>query len=112
MLCGIEACLNFRPLAPLHDDLDSLDALTPGHFLTGSSLLAFPMQVDFENPCRITDRWKQITFCVLTFWKKLKEEYLVLFRTPNTSSVNWLLGRVLEIFPGKDQRVGVVNGVI
>lgn len=31
-LIQIEACLNSRPIAPLNDDPDSFDCLTPGHF--------------------------------------------------------------------------------
>ncbi|XP_063540783.1 uncharacterized protein LOC134749694 [Cydia strobilella] len=34
LLAQIEGCLNSRPLYPLNDDPDSLQPLTPGHFLT------------------------------------------------------------------------------
>lgn len=35
----IEACLNSHPLCPTSEDSQSLDMLTPGHFLTGAPLL-------------------------------------------------------------------------
>lgn len=38
LLCNIECILNSRPLAPLFDDPDNFDAITPGHFLVGSHL--------------------------------------------------------------------------
>ncbi len=42
VLCRIEACLNLRPLCPIIDDMESLDALMPGPFLIGNALLAPP----------------------------------------------------------------------
>ncbi|XP_066589337.1 uncharacterized protein [Prorops nasuta] len=33
LICRIEACLNSRPLSRLRDDTESLECLTPGHFL-------------------------------------------------------------------------------
>lgn len=36
----VEACVNSRPLCPLSDDVNSFDALTPGHFLIGDAILA------------------------------------------------------------------------
>jgi len=41
-LAQVEACLNSWPIAPLLDDPDDLAALTPGHFLVGTALLAVP----------------------------------------------------------------------
>ena len=35
ILTQIESCLNSRPLVPLQCDEDSIEALTPGHFLSG-----------------------------------------------------------------------------
>ncbi len=42
LLTQIEACLNSRPLVPLPNDDDGIEALTPGHFLIGKPLAAFP----------------------------------------------------------------------
>ena len=35
VLTQIEACLNSRPLVPLNNDDNGIEALTPGHFLIG-----------------------------------------------------------------------------
>ncbi|XP_029054184.1 uncharacterized protein LOC114881530 [Osmia bicornis bicornis] len=42
LLCRIEACLNARPLAPMYECIDDCQALTPGHFLIGTPLVAPP----------------------------------------------------------------------
>ena len=38
----VEGSLNARPLTPVSDDPDSLEALTPNHFLLGQHILTFP----------------------------------------------------------------------
>lgn len=48
VLCRVEGCLNSRPLCPLFDSIDSLDALSPNHFLTGQQFLPVP-DFDFTN---------------------------------------------------------------
>lgn len=129
-LCRIEACLNSRPLSPLHDDPDSLDVLTPGHFLTGGPILAIPHSVDHIETSCLTNRWKQVTRMVAAFWQQWSREYLhtlqarnkwsrphidlavgdlVIVKTPNVPPATWPLARVLETFPGKDGRVRVAK---
>ena len=42
ILAQVEACLNSRPLTPLPQPEDGIEVLTPGHFLIGRPLKAFP----------------------------------------------------------------------
>ena len=42
VLTQVEACLNSRPLCPLPDSDEGLEALTPDHFLIGRPLEALP----------------------------------------------------------------------
>ena len=42
LLTEIEVCLNRRPLIPLSNDDDGIEALMPGHFLVGKPLTALP----------------------------------------------------------------------
>ncbi|XP_039309100.1 uncharacterized protein LOC120358572 [Solenopsis invicta] len=46
ILCRIEACLNSRPIATVSENIDNYRALTPGHFLIGTPLLAVPESRD------------------------------------------------------------------
>lgn len=130
LTCKIECCLNSRPLYPLHDDPESFDTLTPGHFLVGSNLLAVP-DVSIVNiaDSRLS-RWQAIQKLHERFWKLWSTDYLtalqtktkwrttreslrandlVLLRNPIRPPTHWEMGRVVEIFPGKDGRVRVVR---
>jgi len=42
LLTQVETVLNSRPLCPLSDDPDDLQALTPAHFLIGGPLATIP----------------------------------------------------------------------
>ena len=130
LLCGIEACLNSRSLSPLHDDPESLDALTPEHFLIGSPILVPPKPIPASDPVGLTNRWKQVAQRVSNFWKRWQQEYLhtlqtrnkwirpessvaigdmVILKTPNAVPVSWPLARVIEVFPRKDNLVRVIK---
>ena len=41
-LAQIEACLNSRPMTPMPNPEEGIEALTPGHFLIGAPLEALP----------------------------------------------------------------------
>ncbi|XP_055910762.1 uncharacterized protein LOC129945124 [Eupeodes corollae] len=53
----IEACLNSRPLVPLHDDPEDKLALTPGDFLIGAPLIAVPEPRIDDIPINHQDFW-------------------------------------------------------
>ena len=56
-LAQIEACLNSRPLTPLPEVSDGIDALTPGHFLIGRPISSLPDQADSYRPMSLLRRW-------------------------------------------------------
>lgn len=62
LLTQIETYLNSRPLCPLTEDIEDLEYLTPGHFLTGGPLLAPPQEeqnfaeYDFRNSWRLVEQ--------------------------------------------------------
>ena len=48
-LSQIEACLNSRPLVDSVEDVDGIQALTPGHFLIGRPLEAIPIPLKLNQ---------------------------------------------------------------
>ena len=76
ILAQIEACLNSCPLAPLPDSDDVLQALTPGHFLTGAPLEALPDSTSSYQPLPLLRRWHLCQALVRDFWRCWSTEYL------------------------------------
>lgn len=139
LLTQIEACMNSRPLCPLSEDIEDLDYLSPGHFLTGGPTLSLPLNeaeemksVDLRNNWKLTElmykhywsRWSQEYLHMLqqrSKWQKAKENIakgqLVLIKEGNLPPSKWAMGRVVELHPGSDDLVRVVtlktkNGVL
>ncbi|XP_008182367.1 uncharacterized protein LOC103309231 [Acyrthosiphon pisum] len=129
----IEACLNSRPLTPLSTDPLDLSVLTPGHFLIGDSLVSLP-EPDISNVAQnLLSRWKKVQNLVQQIWRRWSVEYLsqlqerkkwdksrgpsvkvgsmVIVRDTNLPPLQWHLGRVIDVFPGKDGvvRVAMIN---
>lgn len=131
LVVQVEAVLNSRPLCPLSNDPNDLDALTPGHFLIGSSMLAMPDPDFSQVPRNRLSHWQLIEKLNQTFWKKWSSEYLnrlqqrpkwhkatanlkegdlVLVKPlENSWTLRWHLARIIKIHPGKDGIVRVVT---
>lgn len=131
LLIQIEAILNSRPLHPLSDDPNDIQALTPGHFLVGEPLI-LPLPFDLDNrPDTVGTRlWRERQKMIDHFWKRWQMEYLstlqerkkwrrekeniklgqlVLIKSENFPPTQWALGRVCKLLPGKD---GLVRTVV
>lgn len=74
-LCGVEACLNLRPLVPLSDDPENVSALTLD-FLIGTSLLAIPEQSLRDVPDNHLSCWQHTTQMREHFWRRWSQEYI------------------------------------
>ncbi|XP_048478217.1 uncharacterized protein LOC119693424 isoform X2 [Plutella xylostella] len=119
----IEAILNSRPLTPLSSDPSDLSFLSPSHFLIGRPLTSVPYpQVSDSNVHRL-DRFQRIEFLRQHFWKRYCAEYvtllqqktkwltstghlqvgsLVLVKDKTQPPLMWLMGRIVQLHPGKD----------
>ncbi|XP_037931336.1 uncharacterized protein LOC119666126 [Teleopsis dalmanni] len=84
LLNQIEAVLNSRPLCYISSEIDSIDVLTPGHFLIGRSILDEP-EAEVKNNISLVDRWKLLQKIKTDFWKKWKKEYVPSLQKRN----NW-----------------------
>lgn len=127
LLAQIEACLNSRPLYQMDN---TIMPLTPGHFLVGEPLISVP-DTNYEcQPVSLLTRWQVIQKMTQDFWHRWRSEYLntlqqrykwqvkvpepaigdvVIIKEDNLPPTKWLLGRVKQIHPGKDNLVRVVT---
>ncbi|XP_046801106.1 uncharacterized protein LOC124418529 [Lucilia cuprina] len=136
LLARIEGILNSRPISAMSEDPSDLTALTPGHFLTGKPIMAFPEPM--TEQIALVKRWEQLKALHHQFFLRWKEDYLKAlhkrYKWKNPSSnlkpgdlvvviddllppSEWRLGRILNTYKGSDDNVRVadvkiVNGVI
>ena len=129
LLIQIEACLNSRPLTPIADDDDGIEALTPGHFLIGKPLTALP-EVAPPESLSLLKRWQLCKALLRHFWKRWSAEYvtqlgrfnkwkhptrniqpgdLVVLHEDSPLSTKWPLARVIAVHPGRDNLVRVAT---
>lgn len=130
LCCKVEAILNSRPLTALSTDPAEADALTPGHFITGSPLTSLPEPQLPNQPVNRLRRWHMLQSFSQQIWKRWKTEYLhtlqsrskwtdnvptlkegdvVVIHDENSRPLTWNLGRITKLFTGKDGVCRVVQ---
>lgn len=129
LLARIEACLNSRPLIPLHDSFDDRLALSPADILTGRSFVAVPEPPVPDVPRNRLKQYQHVQYLHEQFWRKWNDEYLatlqarnkwqrpadnlqindiVVIRHENLPPTKWRLGRIIATHPGPD---GLIRNV-
>ncbi|XP_022162394.1 uncharacterized protein LOC111028156 [Myzus persicae] len=130
-LTRIEATLNSRPLSAMSNDPADFHALTPNHFLTLEPSTTIPDPDLSTLPISKMQRWRLLRDIHQHFWSQWKSDFintlqqrvkwtkdngalrqndLVLIKEP-TSSLQWRLGRIVQLHPGNDgiNRVATVK---
>lgn len=127
---GAEALINSRPLTYQTANVNDNIPLTPNHFLFGQvGGLFAPESVD-ELEYSPRKRWRRVQELVRHFWHRWMREWLpglnsrqkwqrensdlkvgtiVLVISSDSPRGHWPLGRVLDIYPGRDGHVRVVK---
>lgn len=130
LMCEVEFILNSRPLSPLSDDPDELDALTPNHLILGQAGSTLPPGLFDVNDGYSRRRWRQVQYLANLFWSRWRKEYmsnlhsrqkwlkkkknlktgdLVLLVEKDRPRNHWPLGRVVQTLPDHEGAVRVVR---
>lgn len=126
LVCECEAVMNNRPLTYVSEEPD-LRTLTPSMFIQDMPLIEVP-DLDQIERNHLVKRWKYVQNVREHLRKRFRKEYLgflrssfpkkqdnisigdvVLIGTDDKRRLHWLLGRVVELFPGKDGIVRLVR---
>ncbi|KAJ3661517.1 hypothetical protein Zmor_005911 [Zophobas morio] len=131
VLAQIEAVLNSRPLCPVSaDNPEDLSVLTPGHFLTIGPLVAVPDEPLEAMRLNRLNRWQLVQRSHQDFWHRWQQGYLhtlqrrnrwnsssnlpsvgalVVIKGDSVAPLQWQLGRIVVLHPGKDGIVRVAQ---
>jgi hypothetical protein len=130
LLVFVEAIVNSRPLTPVSDDPNDLEALTPAHFLIGISPIMLPEDDLTHLRINRLDRYQLIIRRQQDLWKRWQGKYItslqkrhkwnkeqnnlavgdmVLILDDQTPPLLWRIGRVKDVHPGSDGLVRVTT---
>lgn len=137
VLVEIESVVNSRPITFVYNDPNEPSPISPSHFLVGERLTsAPPCKLNFDPSCNsrklFVKKYNYREKLLEHFWKRWRKEYLLLLRSFNTSVPQiqkgvfkvgeivligdeklprnmWKLGKVIEVFPGRDNKIRSVK---
>ncbi|XP_013171141.1 PREDICTED: uncharacterized protein LOC106120362 [Papilio xuthus] len=131
LMCEVEALINSRPITHVSTDPNYPEALTPNHFLIGTSSSGTPYgKYDNGDLCNLGKRWRVAQRLTDMFWSRWLKEYLpsllprqkwnseakalsvgdyVLVVDPQLERGSWRHGVVSAAHAGEDGRVRCVD---
>ena len=128
-LVEVESIINSRPLVPLSIDARNNEPLTPNHLLLLRSLPNQCPGVFEENSSYARKKWMYVQHLANVFWKRwideflpmlnkrqkwltkeenLKRDSIVLLVDERVPRAKWLLGRVVDVYPDKNNLIRTV----
>lgn len=128
LITEIECTLNSRPICL--QSVDTLEPLTPFHFILGQSAVQLPSINLLEEKQSHLSHWQTVERIRQHYWRRWNVEYLtalhqrakwfdkrsnlrlgdiVIIKDENTPPAVWKMAKVIEIHPGKDHQVRVVS---
>jgi len=126
LVSEVQGILNGRPLTPVSSDPKDLDPLTPNHLLLLRANPNLPPGVFSKEEMYSKRHWRQVQNMADIFWRRWSKEYLptlqervkwtkaccclatgnlAVIADDNIHRGKWPLGRVTEVFMGKDGNV-------
>ena len=118
LLIEIEYVINSRPITTVTDELGDQKPLTPNDFLLGTSQPAAEIDLNkmySKKQRTLSDFWKKWSTSYLQnllnivprFIERctLKRGSIVLVKEDNIPRLKWPLAKVLELYPGQDQKL-------
>ncbi|XP_051863678.1 uncharacterized protein LOC127566114 isoform X2 [Drosophila albomicans] len=126
VVVAVEAVLNSRPLGAVSNDPNDGEALTPGHLLVAPAASRTPDQEGLS----CLRRWRAVSSLKRAFWQRWSREYvlglqarakwdrlqpnlrigeLVVVAEDNHPPMQWMVGRVVAVYPGADGAVRVAD---
>ena len=130
LLAEVEGIINSRPLTPVTIDPQSEEPLTPNHFILLRGNVNLPPGLFEKGDCYTKKCWAQCQYMANQFWRSwlnefvsnlsvrqkwfkgkpnIKKNDLVLLVDNLQQRSEWLLGRVVDVFPDRKGRVRVVT---
>ena len=115
-----------RPLIAASEDPEDLEALTPNHLLLQKQVSRLPTGMFTKEDYLGRKQWRKVQYLTDQFWKRWIYEYLpklqqcqkwyqtrrnvdvndlVILKETGITRNKWPLGRITEVFPGRDGRI-------
>jgi hypothetical protein len=75
-MAEMESLVNSRPLTEVSSDVDSMEAITPNHFLLGRPSINLSPDVFVDKEISSRKRWRQAQVVTNHLWGRWLREYL------------------------------------
>ena len=126
VMAEVESIINCRPLIPITIDSNNDEPLTPNHLLLLRSNISVLSGLFDKKDCYVRQSWKQAQYLADQFWRRWIREYLpninyrqkwyqaernlqlndlVLLTDDTIPRSKWTMGRIVDTFPDKHERV-------